>query len=111
MLLGGPNDTTVPRQGARHIINGCQFTKSMSAAEIETRITEVFDGKIPNLVDIELLVSVDTTLVKPNLAPDQLGIDGVILHRLFKNKPVYIRPSRELLNCSRQLNQHRESQV
>ena len=82
----------------RHIINGCQFTKNMSGAQVETRIVEVFDGKIPNLVDIELLMSVHNALVIPNLAPDQKGIDGVIVHRLFKNKPVYIRPSCELLN-------------
>ena len=113
VLLSGPNDTVVPQQGARvllsengHIINGCQFTKSMSAAEVETRIMEVFDGKIPNLVDIELLMSVHNALVIPNLTPDQKGIDGVIVHRLFKNKPVYIRPSCELLNFTqRQMRQ------
>ena len=105
VFLSGPNDTVVPRQGARvllsehgHIIYGCQFTKNMSAAQVETRIMEVFDGKIPNLVDIELLMSVHNALVISNLGPDQKGIDGVIVHRLFKNKPVYIRPSCELLN-------------
>ena len=73
VLLSGPNDTVVPRQGARvllselgHIINGCQFTKNMSAAQVETRIMEVFDGKIPNLVDIEPLMSVHNALVLPN---------------------------------------------
>ena len=59
-----------------------------------------FDGEIPNLVDIELLMSVHKTLIRPTLAPDQHGIDGIILHRLFKNKPVYIRPNCELLNTS-----------
>lgn len=120
VLLSGPNDELVPRQGARvvlsehgHIITGCQFTKNMSAAQVEIRIHEAFDGKIPNLVDIELLMSVHTTLIRPTLAPDQQGIDGIILHRLFKNKPVYIRPSCELLNTSditRKLEQ-RESEV
>ena len=118
VLLSGPNDTVVPRQGARvllsengHIINGCQFTKSMSAAQVETRIMEVFDGKIPNLVDIELLMSVHNSLVIPNLAPDQKGIDGVIVHRLFKNKPVYIRPSCELLNFTQRQMRQSETQV
>ena len=72
----------------------------MTAAQVEIRIMEVFEKKIPHLVDIELLMSVHTALVKPNLAPDQKGIDGVILHRLFKNKPVYIRPSCELLDST-----------
>ena len=118
VLLSGPNDTVVPRQGARvllsehgHIINGCQFTKNMSAAQVETRIMEVFDGKIPNLVDIELLMSVHNALVIPNLAPDQKGIDSVIVHRLFKNKPVYIRPSCELLNFTERQMRQSETQV
>ena len=116
ILLSGPSDTTVPRQGVRvelsehgHIITECQFTKNMTAAQVEIRIMEVFEGKIPRLVDIELLISVHTALVKPNLAPDQQGIDGVILHRLFKNKPVYIRPSCELLDSTQM--ERRESRV
>ena len=67
----------------------------MNAAQVETRIIEIFNGKIPDLVDIEILMSVHTTLVAPTLDPDQLGIDGVILHRLYNNKPVYIRPDTE----------------
>lgn len=39
-------------------------------------------------------MSVHNKLVKPMLAPGQ---EGVILHRLFKNKPVYIRPNKVLL--------------
>ena len=35
--------------------------------------------------------------MKPTLAPGQAGINGIILHRLFKNKPVYVRPSSVLL--------------
>ena len=90
-------------------ITGCQFTKNMTAAQVEIRIMEVFEEKIPRLVDIELLMSVHTALVKPNLAPDQQGIDGVILHRLFKNKLVYIRPSCELLDSTQM--ERRESRV
>ena len=81
----------------------------MSESQIETQIMEAFDGKIPDLVDIELLMSVHTALVVPTLAPGQRGIDGVILHRLFKDKPVYVRPSRELLNA--RSTKRRECQV
>ena len=45
-------------------------------------------------------MSVHTTLVAPTLDPDQLGIDGAILHRLYKNKPVYIRPDTEILKLN-----------
>lgn len=77
----------MPRQGARvllsengHVVTACQFTKGMSETQIETKIIEAFDGKIPDLVDIELLMSIHTSLVRPTLAPGQPGIDGVILY-------------------------------
>ena len=59
---------------------------------------EAFGEKIPRLVDIKILVSVHNKLVyKLTLAPGQEGITGVILHRLFRNKPVYTRPDKVLL--------------
>ena len=84
ILLSGPNETTVPRQGVRvllsdngHVVTACQFTKGMSETQIETKIIEAFDGKIPDAVDIELLMSVHTALVKPTLAPGQ-RVDGIV---------------------------------
>ena len=68
--------------------------------EVERTIFEAFDGKIPPGVDIELLISVHATLVVPALAPGQHGIDGVMLQRLYRNKPVYIRPSRQLFDLA-----------
>ena len=88
------------RQGARvllsengHVVTACQFTKGMSESQIEAKIMEAFDGKIPDLADVELLMSVHTALVVPNLH-GTWSIDDVILHRLFKDKRVYVRPSR-----------------
>ena len=47
ILLSGPDETTVPRQGARvlltqngHVINACRFTKDLSAALVEITIIE-----------------------------------------------------------------------
>ena len=65
--------------------------------QVETTIMEAFVDLIPPLVDIEILTSVHSKLVKPTLAPGQAGIDGITLHRLFENKTVYVRPSRVLL--------------
>ena len=104
VLLSGPDVAIVPRQGARvrlmehgHIISACQFDKAMNQTQVEATIREAFDEKIPPLVDLEVVMSVHNSLIKPSLAPGQAGIDGVILHRLFKAKPVYVKPSRELL--------------
>lgn len=103
ILLSSPEDEVVPRQGARlllmengHIISGVRFSKDLSAAAIETCIIEAFDGKIPSDVDIEIMASVHSSLVAPALVPGQL-LDGVMIHRIFRQKPLYIRPSRRLL--------------
>ena len=85
--------------GRGHIITGCRFTRGQSEAQVETTIIEAYEGKIPAGVDIELLTSMHTTLVQPLLAPGQNGIDGIILQRLYKNKPVYIRPGRRLIDA------------
>jgi len=104
VLLNGPDSNTVPRQGTRvvimengHVLSACPFSKDMNEVQVEATILEAFPDKIPPLTDIEILTSVHTKLVKPTLAPGQAGINGIILHRLFKNKPVYVRPSSVLL--------------
>ncbi len=110
ILLSGPDENLVPRQGSRlvlmengHILSGCRFTKDLSAAAVETNIIQAFEGKIPPNVDIEILTSIHSNLVAPSLAPGQL-LDGVMLHRIFKQKPVYVRPSCNLLNTARSSN-------
>ena len=57
VLLSGPGDNSVLRQGTRlainqrgHIIFGCRFTKSQSTIEVEQAMFEAFDGKIPLFV-------------------------------------------------------------
>lgn len=104
VLLNGPTTNVVPRQGARvtlmehgHMLSACRFTKAMTEIDVELTIIEAFGDKIPRLVDVEILTSVHSKLVKPTLAPGQEGINGVILHRLFKTKPIYVRPSQQLL--------------
>jgi hypothetical protein len=104
ILLARPKDTVVPRQGSKllliehgHVITACQFRKDMNPAQVLTEIAMAFSDKLLD-VDIEILMSVHSSLVVPTLAPGQDGIDGVILHRLFKEKPVYIRPDRQLIN-------------
>ena len=61
---------------------------------------EAFGETIPRLVetvDIEILKLVHNKLVKPTLQLGQEGITRVILHCLFKNKPVSVGPNKVLL--------------
>ena len=60
--------------------------------EIEKSLCEI--GK--SLREIRKLLYEKLKLLYEN-APGQEGITGVILHRLFKNKPIYVRPNRVLL--------------
>ena len=97
IIFTGPTVNVVPQQGKRvtlsehgHVPNACQFFKVI--------VMEAFEETIPRLVDIEVLMSVHNKLVKPSLTPGQKGIIGVILqNRFFKNKYVYVRPSKVLL--------------
>lgn len=111
VLLCGPDDATVPRQGTHlalnergHVISGCRFTKSQSMTDVERTIIEAFDGQIPPGVDIKLLIPVHSALVVPSLAPGQRGIDGAMLQRLYRTKPVYIRPNEQLLDLEQVFN-------
>ena len=61
---------------------------------------EAFGETIPRLVetvDIEILKLVHNKLVKPTLQLGQEGITRIILHCLFKNKPVTVGPNKVLL--------------
>ena len=91
VLLNGPTTNLVPRQEARatlrehgHLLSVCQFTKAMTEIDVERTIIEAFGDKISRLVDVEILMSVHSKLVKPTLAAGQEGINGVILNRLSR---------------------------
>ncbi len=104
ILLSGPDDKNIPRQGNKlflqengHIINAFQFMKEWSDIEVILQIAKVFKDKIPNGVDFEILHSVHTTLVTPTLASGQ-KLNGSVMCRIFRdNKPVYVRPSMQIL--------------
>ena len=72
----------------------------MNEVKVETTTMEAFGETIPRLVetvDIEILKLVHNKLVKPTLQLGQEGITRVILHCLFKNKPVTVGPNKVLL--------------
>ena len=104
ILLAGPNDQEVPRQTSKvflqengHIISAFEFQKEWSEIDVEIEIRNAFEETLPDDVDFEIVYSVHTKLSKPTLAPSQL-LTGAVLNRIFKdNKPVYVRPCKELL--------------
>ena len=95
VLLSGPENTVVPRQGTRllltdngYAITAWRLTKNLTPAQGKINSIEAFDSKIPDGFEIELLISVHTSKVAPKSPP---GIDGVIQRRLFTLKHVYVQ--------------------
>ena len=105
ILLAGPDVNIVPRQGARvqlmesgHIICGFELQKQWKDYDVELHIREAFGDKLPESVDMEILVSVHNTLHMPSLPPNQT-LSRFMVHRVFKDKPIYIRPAVQILEC------------
>ena len=60
-------------------------------------------------MDFEILIPVHSTHVKPNLAPGQI-VNGVMVHRIFKEKTTYIRPFEEICDvCISSMKRYRET--
>ena len=79
-----------------HIISAFEFLKEWSDIEVELEIREVFMETLPADVDIEIVHSVHTALLKP-LAPGQY-LTGSVINRICRdNKSVYIRPCKQIL--------------
>ena len=76
-------------------IPGFQLQKEWSECIVEVSLREAFEEKIPAGVDFEILMPVHSTLLKPTLAPGKV-LNGVMDHRIFKEKPNYIRPVKEI---------------
>lgn len=106
ILLSGPEDDTVPRQGSRvwlmenqHILCGVQLRKEWDSTKLISFFKNLFPSKLMDSDEIEILLSVHFKLLPPTLAPGQL-FTGFVLQKIFKDKPIYIRPSRQILEMN-----------
>ena len=105
-LLCGPHVKKVPRQGARawiiendHSVVGQELRKEWNEVQVLATLKEAFDEQIPHDVDFEIVMSCHNQLVKPALAPGQNGLNGKMVHRIFKeSKPLYLRPARNIFS-------------
>lgn len=82
-----------------HVLTACCLQKEWTAEEVQLNLRLLFGTKIPEHSDLQILASVHTKLLPATLAPGQT-LDGVVMHRLFKAKPVYIRPSVQILESA-----------
>ena len=75
--------------------------KEWSDLEVELKIREAFQDVIPRLADFEILQSVHTKLLRPTLAQGQY-LTGAMIHRIFRDKPIYVRPTQQILKLPKQ---------
>eukprot|EP00794_Sanderia_malayensis_P013269 gene13269-14636_t len=102
ILLCGPDDDLVPRQGHKlylaenqHIVREVLFMKQWSATDIEEKINEILRGRLKGCEEIELLESVHRKVVPPTIQPGD-ALDGERISKIFKEKPIYIRPQKQI---------------
>ncbi len=105
ILLCGPNDDLVPRQGHKlylaenqHIIREVLFMKQWSATDVMEKIKEILRGRLKGCEEIELLESVHRKVVPPTIQPGD-ALDGERISKIFKEKPIYVRPQKQILKC------------
>ena len=116
ILLTGPDINSVPRQAKRvwlvengFVMSGFQLQKGWLECVVEACLREAFEEKIPVGVDLEIFMPVHSTLVKPTIAPGQV-LNGVMVHRIFKKKPIFLRPFEEIYDvCSSSVKRSREA--
>jgi len=104
ILLGGPEEDKVPRQGARvwlfennHIVSGANIRKEWDFLILCDYLKTLYPTKLGEFDDIQLLMTVHSKLLPPNLAPGQ-QLSGFMLQKIFKDRPIYIRPSKHILD-------------
>ena len=59
-------------------------------------LKSLFPSKLGAFDDVEVVMSVHSRLMAPVLVPGQT-LSGFLLQKVFKDKPVYVRPIREIL--------------
>ena len=103
VLLPGPNDDLIPRQSMKlwlsehgHVMSGIELQKQWTSEQVIDCLRNAFQDKITDLTTLEILMSVHTKLLPPTIAPGQ-SLNGMIVFRIFKEKPIYVRPSEVLL--------------
>ena len=102
VLLAGPADDIVPRQGMKlylienqHVVKEVMLMKEWKAADVVAKIKDVFHEKLANC-EISILESVHKKLMPPALERGS-DLNGEKVSKIFKEKPPYIRPSIQIL--------------
>ncbi|CAL8270225.1 unnamed protein product [Gadus morhua 'NCC'] len=111
ILLPDPSWGIVCKQGARlrlhkhgHILSAFEFQKAWDHQTVVERIRDGFGEDIPEDVSIQLLMACGNKLVSPMILEGQ-ELNGMLIHKVYRTKVLYVRPSRNLLTDSDEENE------
>ncbi|XP_049922930.1 uncharacterized protein LOC126404025 [Epinephelus moara] len=79
-----------------HILSAVEFQKDWDHQTVLERIRDGFGEHIPDDVSLQFLMACGNKLVSPKLQGGQ-ELNGMLIHKVFKTKALYVRPSRTLL--------------
>eukprot|EP00794_Sanderia_malayensis_P020716 gene20716-22749_t len=77
-------------------VAGAQFLKEFDNKQLLQKVKDLFPSILKDSDELEILMPVHFKLLPPNLPPGQL-LNGFMVTKIFKDKPLYIRPSRQLI--------------
>ncbi|XP_063755391.1 uncharacterized protein LOC134874991 [Eleginops maclovinus] len=106
ILLPNPSLDVVCKQRPKvrlhkhgHILSAFEFQKAWDHRTVIDRIRQGFGEHIPEDVSLQLVMSCGNKLVSPKIQEGQ-ELNGMLIHKVFKTKALYVRPSRTLLTDS-----------
>ncbi|KAG7455575.1 G2 M phase-specific E3 ubiquitin-protein ligase-like [Solea senegalensis] len=111
ILLPNPSWGVVCKQGTKvwlhkhgHILSAFEFQKVWDHQTVIERIRDGFGERIPEDVSLQFLMACGNKLVCPKLQKGQ-ELNGILIHKVYKTKALYVKPSRMLLDDSEDDNQ------
>lgn len=104
ILLPKPSSSTVVKHRLKqqlhekgHILNGFEFHKSWDQKTVIEQVRDAFGEEISSDVSLEFMMACGHRLILPKLRAGQ-ELDASLIHKVYKSKALYIRPSRPVVN-------------
>ena len=91
-----------------HVMSLIELQKQWTCEEVEECLRNAFADKISDLTVLEIFMSVHMELLPPKIAPGQ-SLNGMMVFRIFKEKPIYVHPSEVLLSNPRKKSRRSEA--
>ncbi|XP_016410308.1 G2/M phase-specific E3 ubiquitin-protein ligase-like [Sinocyclocheilus rhinocerous] len=78
-----------------HILSAFEFQKEWDYSTTMSKLQEAFKDCLPSDVRLELMMPCGNNLVAPKVCEGQ-ELSGQLIHKVFKSKTLYLRPSKEI---------------